>query len=60
MLTRGTLGLPGFVGALVLLTWAFCFLVLGVHGTLFHLLVPLAVLLILMQGVRRVGRDDGD
>jgi len=57
MLTRRTLGIPGLLGAIVLLAWAFCFFVLGVHGTLFHLLVPLAALLIITQGVLRLNTD---
>ena len=57
MLTRRTLGSPGFLGAALLLAWAFCFIVLGLHGTRFHLLVPLAALLILAQGIRRVAAD---
>lgn len=57
MLTRQTLGIPGMLGALVLLAWAFCFLVLGLHGKLFHLLVPIAGLLIIVQGVRRLDRE---
>lgn len=57
MLTRQTLGIPGLLGAIVLLAWAFCFLVLGIHGAMFHLLVPLAALLIIVQGVMRVNAD---
>ena len=56
MLSRQTLGIPGLLGALLLLAWIVGFLVLGMHG-LFHLLVPVAVLLIMMQGVLRVNRD---
>jgi len=58
MLTRRTLGVPGFLGAILLVAWAFCFIVLGVHGTLFHLLVPVAGLLIIAQGIRRLSTDD--
>jgi hypothetical protein len=56
MLTRQTLGIPGLLGALLLLVWVVGFLLLGMHG-LFHLLVPVAVVLILMQGVMRVDHD---
>ena len=58
MLTRRTLGIPGLLGVLVLATWAFCFIVLGIHGALFHLLVPLAGLLMIGQGIRRLNMDD--
>jgi hypothetical protein len=56
MLTRHTFGIPGIIGALLLVVWAVGFLVLGVHG-LFHVLVPIAGVLILAQGVRRVDSD---
>jgi hypothetical protein len=58
MLTRQTMGIPGFLGALLLLAWAFGFLVLGMHGPLYHLLVPAAGVLILAQGIRRVNHED--
>jgi hypothetical protein len=57
MLTRQTIGIPGLLGVLLLAAWAFCFLVLGMHGTLFHLLVPIAGLLIIVQGVLRLNTD---
>ena len=57
MLTRQTLGIPGSLGALALLAWVFGFLVLGVHSPMFHLLVPIAGVLILAQGIRRVDHD---
>jgi hypothetical protein len=57
MLTRQTLGIPGLLGALLLLAWVVGFLVLGMHG-LIHLLVPIGGLLVIMQGVRRVDHDD--
>jgi hypothetical protein len=53
-----TVGIPGLVGAVLLLVWAFGFLVLGMHGTLYHLLVPVAALLIVVQGVRKVNEGD--
>lgn len=58
MLTRQTLGIPGLLGALLLVAWVVGFFVLGIHGPLFHVLVPVAAFLILMQGVRRVDHDD--
>jgi hypothetical protein len=57
MLTRHTLGIFGLLGAVLLLVWVVGFFVLGVHGSLFHLLVPAAGLLIITQGVRRVDVD---
>ena len=58
MLTRQTLGLPGLLGAILLIAWAFGFIVLGMHGALYHLLVPVAALLILAQGIRRLNTED--
>ena len=57
MLTRRTLGIPGLLGAVLLIAWAFGFLVLGMHGGFYHLLFPVAVLLILVQVVSRVNTD---
>ena len=57
MLTRRTLGVPGLLGAVLLAAWVLGFLVLGMHGR-FHLLVPIAGLLLIGQGVRRVNQDD--
>ena len=57
MLTRQTLGILGTLGAIALLAWAFGFLVLGVHQPMFHLLVPVAGVLILAQGIRRVDHE---
>ena len=56
MITRQTLGVPGLLGAILLLAWLFGFLIFGMHG-LFHVLVPVAALLIIVQGVRRVDHD---
>jgi hypothetical protein len=58
MLTRQTMGIFGLLGALLLLAWAIGFLVLGMHGPLYHLLVPAAAVLILVQGVRRVNSEE--
>ncbi len=57
MLTRQTLGIPGLLGALLLLVWLVGFVVFKAHGV-FHVLVPVAAVLILAQGVRRVAADD--
>ena len=56
MITRQTLGVPGFLGAILLLIWAVGFLLLGMHG-IYHVLVPVALVLIIFQGVRRVDTD---
>jgi hypothetical protein len=58
MLTRQTFGIPGLLGAVLLLAWLIGFLVLGLHGMPFHLLVPIAGLLMIAQGVRRVNHED--
>ncbi len=61
-LSRATVGVAGLLGAIVLVVWAVGFLLLGVHAGGWHLLVPVGLVLIIGQGVRRVaGRaDDGD
>jgi len=58
MLTRQTMGIPGLLGAILLIGWAFGFIVLGMHGPLYHLLVPVAGLLIIGQGIRRLNHED--
>jgi hypothetical protein len=58
MLTRQTIGIPGLLGAILLLVWAFGFIVLGVHGTVYHLLVPISGLLMISQGIRRLNREE--
>jgi hypothetical protein len=58
MLTRQTIGIPGLLGAILLLVWAFGFIVLGVHGALYHLLVPISGLLMISQGIRRLNREE--
>ena len=58
MITRQSIGIPGLLGAVLLLAWAVGFVVLGMHGRLYHLLVPAALVLIVAQGVRRVNTDD--
>jgi hypothetical protein len=57
MLTRQTLGIAGLLGAILLVVWAIGFLVLGAHG-LFHVLVPIAGVLIIAQGIRRVDAEE--
>ena len=58
MITRHSIGIPGLLGAVLLLVWAVGFVVLGMHGPLYHLLVPAAAVLMIAQGVRRVNTDD--
>ena len=58
MLTRQTLGIPGILGAILLAVWLVGFLVLGLHGMPFHLLVPISGLLMIGQGIRRVDHED--
>ena len=50
----GRIGILGALGVLILLVWAIGFLVLGFHEGFFHLLVPLGIVLIAAQMVRRV------
>jgi hypothetical protein len=59
-LTRSTLGVPGLIGAVLLLAWLVGWAVFGVHAGLFHLLVPAGLFLILLQGVRRVNASEND
>jgi hypothetical protein len=53
-MSRQTFGIPGTLGALVLLVWAVGWLVFGWHEGLYHALFPLGVVLILIQVTRRV------
>jgi hypothetical protein len=59
-LSRTTLGIPGLLGALLLLTWVVGWAAFGMHARGFHLLVPVGALLLLVQGVRRVNSADDD
>lgn len=52
--SRQTVGIPGIVGVALLAVWAVGFLVLGVHGRGWHVLVPVGALLLLAQVVRRL------
>jgi hypothetical protein len=51
---RQTIGIVGALAALTLLVWAIGWLFLGWHAGLFHLLVPLAIVLTIAQVARRV------
>lgn len=61
-LSRQTVGPVGALGALLLLVWAVGFFAFGVHGGGWHVLVPAGIVLMIVQGVRRVsvGSDDPD
>ncbi|HEY0776960.1 MAG TPA: hypothetical protein VGD56_03245 [Gemmatirosa sp.] len=61
-LTRGSIGILGAAGALLLIVWVVGFVLFGVHGRGWHVLVPVAIVLIIAQGVRRlnVHGDDPD
>ena len=52
-----TVGVPGLVGVAVLLVWLVGWALFGAHGNGWHLLVPIGVALIIVQGVRRVNAD---
>jgi hypothetical protein len=51
---RQRFGVLGVLGVLILLVWVIGFLVLGFHEGFFHLLVPLGIVVIAAQMVRRV------
>ncbi|MGQ0647132.1 MAG: hypothetical protein ACT4P7_06145 [Gemmatimonadaceae bacterium] len=47
-------GIPGVLGALILLVWAIGWIFLELRDGLYHLLVPIGAVLILSQVVRRI------
>ncbi|MHB1225064.1 MAG: hypothetical protein ACYC2G_13640 [Gemmatimonadaceae bacterium] len=47
-------GLLGILGILLLAIWTIGFFVLGMHEGFFHLLFPVGVLCLIVQGVRRL------
>jgi hypothetical protein len=51
---RDRIGILGVIGVLILLVWAVGFFVFGWHDGLYHLLVPLGIVTIAIQMVRRV------
>jgi hypothetical protein len=51
---RDRIGILGVIGVLILLVWAIGFFVLGWHEAPYHLLVPLGIVTIAIQMVRRV------
>ena len=50
-------GILGALGAVIVLCWAVGWLVLGYHDGLYHALLPVGIVLILVQAVRRVDAD---
>ena len=58
-LSFATVGIPGAVGALLLLTWLVGWALFGAHAGGWHLLVPVGLALVLLQGVLR-GNDEDD
>lgn len=59
-LTFATIGIPGLLGALLLLVWAIGWTFFGVHDAAFHTLVLVGAGLCIVQGVRRVNDDADD
>ena len=51
---RSTFGIPGLLGALILVVWAVGWVVLGFHGSGWHFLCPIGVVLCIAQTVWRV------
>ena len=47
-------GLPGWLGALVLVVWAIGWIFFERRDGLYHLMVPIGAVLILIQVVRRI------
>jgi hypothetical protein len=54
---RRNLGVLGALGVVLVLAWAIGWLALGYHDGLYHALLPVGVLLILVQSVRRVDAE---
>lgn len=50
------IGILGLLGALIFVAWFIGWVFLGFHDGLYHLLVPIAVVLMVAQGVRKVAR----
>ncbi len=61
-LSRQTVGIAGVIGAVMLVVWAIGFLLFGVHGRGWHVLVPVGIVLIIAQSVLRLSArgDDPD
>jgi hypothetical protein len=52
----GRIGILGFVGAIIFVSWFIGWIFLGFHNGLYHLLFPIALVLMIAQGVTRVAR----
>jgi hypothetical protein len=52
-----TVGVPGLLGAALLLVWLVGWTLFGAHASGFHALVPVGLALIIVQGVRRVNAE---
>jgi len=50
------IGILGFVGILIFCAWFIGWVFLGFHDGLYHVLFPVSVVLMVVQGVRRVAR----
>lgn len=50
------IGILGFLGIIIFVAWFVGWVFLGFHEGLYHLLFPIAVVLMVAQGVRRVAR----
>lgn len=49
-------GILGILGFIIFAAWFIGWVFLGFHDGLYHLLFPIAVVLMVVQGVRRVAR----
>jgi hypothetical protein len=47
-------GVLGFLGIIILVVWAVGWVVFGFHDWPYHFLFPIGVVLLVIQGVRRV------
>jgi hypothetical protein len=50
------IGVLGFLGFLIFAAWFIGWVFLGYHDGLYHVLFPISVVLMMIQGVRRVVR----
>ena len=50
------IGVLGFLGLIIFVAWAIGWIFFGFHEGYYHLLFPLAAVLMIAQGVRRVAR----
>lgn len=55
---RHNIGLLGLLGGLLLIGWTIGFVVFGMHDGWYHVLVPVGLVLVLVQAVRRVDATD--